>query len=68
MVAEGYCNRYISLFKNVHKHIDESFGFCFVADILGEHVYEYFLRSKWSEWHNYQEQITPWELRSNLDY
>lgn len=40
----------------------------FVADILGEHVYEYFLRSKWNEWHNYQEQITPWELRTNLDY
>ena len=40
----------------------------FVADILGEHVFEYFLRSKWNEWHSYQEQITPWELRSNLDY
>ncbi len=40
----------------------------FVADILGEHVYEYFLRNKWREWHEYQEQITPWELSSNLDY
>lgn len=40
----------------------------FVADVLGEQVYEYFLRSKWNEWHNYQEQITPWELRNTLDY
>ena len=40
----------------------------FVADILGEHVFEYFLRSKWNEWHSYQEQITPWELRNTLDY
>ncbi|AKK09284.1 L-glutamine synthetase [Corynebacterium testudinoris] len=40
----------------------------FAADVMGEHVYEYFLRSKWKEWHNYQEQITPWELRNTLDY
>lgn len=38
-----------------------------VADILGEHVFEYFLRNKWREWHDYQQQITPWELRNNLD-
>lgn len=39
-----------------------------VADILGEHVFEFFLRNKWREWRDYQEQITPWELRNNLDY
>ena len=39
-----------------------------VAETLGEHVFEYFLRSKWNEWHSYQEQITPWELRNTLDY
>lgn len=39
-----------------------------VADILGEHVFEYFLRNKWREWREYQAQITPWELRTNLDY
>lgn len=39
-----------------------------VADILGEHVFEYFLRNKWQEWHDYQQQITQWELRTNLDY
>lgn len=40
----------------------------FVADILGEHVFEFFLRNKWREWHDYQQQITPWELANNLEY
>ncbi|MDO4911716.1 MAG: type I glutamate--ammonia ligase [Corynebacterium sp.] len=39
-----------------------------VADTLGEHVFEFFLRNKWREWSEYQSQITPWELRSTLDY
>lgn len=38
-----------------------------MAEILGEHVFEFFLRSKWAEWHSYQRQITPWELKENLD-
>ncbi|QNE89913.1 glutamine synthetase [Corynebacterium incognita] len=40
----------------------------FMADVLGEHVFEYFLRAKWDEWHAYQEQITPYELRYHIDY
>lgn len=39
-----------------------------VAETLGEHVFEYFLRNKWREWQDYQAQITSWELRTNLDY
>ncbi|MBN9643020.1 glutamine synthetase family protein [Corynebacterium mendelii] len=39
-----------------------------VADTLGEHVFEFFLRNKWREWNEYQRQITQWELRTNLDY
>lgn len=39
-----------------------------MAEVLGEHVFEFYLRSKWDEWHRYQEQITPWELRTNLGY
>lgn len=39
-----------------------------VADALGEHVFEYFLRNKWREWYSYQSQITPWELRNNLEF
>lgn len=39
-----------------------------VADALGEHVFEYFLRNKWREWYDYQSQITPWELKNNLEF
>ncbi|MBC2681176.1 type I glutamate--ammonia ligase [Corynebacterium anserum] len=39
-----------------------------VADALGEHVFEYFLRNKWREWYDYQAQITPWELKNNLEF
>ena len=40
----------------------------FMAEVLGEHVFEYFLRSKWDEWHEYQQQITTFELRHNLNF
>ncbi|AKE40979.1 Glutamine synthetase II [Corynebacterium kutscheri] len=40
----------------------------FVAEVLGEQAFEYFLRNKWREWHDYQSQITPWELKNNLEY
>lgn len=40
----------------------------FMAEVLGEHVFEYFLRAKWDEWHEYQQQITAFELRNNLNF
>src|SRR4051812_46591472 len=33
-----------------------------VADALGEHVFEYFLRNKRREWSEYIVGVTPWEL------
>ena len=33
-----------------------------------DHVFEFFLRSKWDEWHRYQAQITTSELHTNLDF
>ena len=33
-----------------------------VAETLGEHVFEYFIRNKRAEWDAYKEQVTPWEL------
>ncbi|AGF72987.1 glutamine synthetase family protein [Corynebacterium halotolerans] len=39
-----------------------------MPDILGEHVFEFLLRNKWEEWHNYQRQVTPWELKTTLNY
>ncbi len=40
----------------------------FMAEVLGEHVFEFFLRAKWEEWRDYQRQITTVELRNNLNF
>ena len=32
-----------------------------VADILGEHVFDFFLRNKRSEWESYRHQVTAYE-------
>ena len=33
-----------------------------VAETLGEHVFDFFLRNKQAEWEDYRRQVTPWEL------
>ena len=33
-----------------------------VADALGEHVFDYFIRNKRDEWAEYKSQVTSWEL------
>jgi glutamine synthetase len=33
-----------------------------VAETLGEHVFEFFLRNKRAEWEEYRAQVTPFEL------
>jgi len=38
-----------------------------VAETLGEQVFENVLRNKRQEWVGYRAQVTPWELRSNLE-
>ncbi|PFG28343.1 glutamine synthase [Corynebacterium renale] len=62
--ALGYVDLPNSLDAALH-HLEESE---LIADILGEHVYEYFLRAKWSQWREYQQQITPWEIESTLKF
>ena len=37
-----------------------------VAETLGEHVYEYFLRNKRDEFEAYRKQVTPWELERHI--
>jgi len=32
-----------------------------VAETLGEHVFEFFLRNKRAEWQDYRRQVTPYE-------
>jgi glutamine synthetase len=38
----------------------------FVAETLGEHVFDFFLRNKRAEWDQYRAQVTPWELDTHL--
>jgi glutamine synthetase len=38
-----------------------------VAETLGEQVFNYVLRNKRKEWREYRAQVTPYELRSNLE-
>jgi glutamine synthetase len=37
-----------------------------VADTLGEHVFEWFIRNKRVEWDAYRTQVTPFELERYL--
>jgi glutamine synthetase len=37
-----------------------------VAETLGEHVFEWFLRNKRAEWVAYKSEVTPFELRRYL--
>ncbi|WP_257202117.1 glutamine synthetase family protein [Corynebacterium cystitidis] len=46
------------------RHLEKSE---FMAEVLGEQVFEYFLRSKWREWREYTDQITEWELATNFN-
>lgn len=38
-----------------------------VAETLGEQVFNYVLLNKRREWHEYRAQVTPFELKSNLE-
>jgi glutamine synthetase len=37
-----------------------------VHEALGEHIFEWFLRNKRSEWRGYKTQVTPFELQRYL--
>jgi glutamine synthetase len=37
-----------------------------VAETLGEHVFQFFLRNKWAEFNTYRQHVTPWELTRYL--
>ncbi|MEU8224792.1 type I glutamate--ammonia ligase [Kribbella sp. NPDC048915] len=37
-----------------------------VAETLGEHVFDFFLRNKRAEWQDYRKQVTPFELNKLL--
>ena len=37
-----------------------------VAEALGEHVFDFFLRNKRAEWDDYRRHVTPYELKTYL--
>ncbi|MEX3504500.1 type I glutamate--ammonia ligase [Corynebacterium sp. LK2510] len=61
--AMGYRDLPTSLDQAL-RHLEKSE---FMAEVLGEHVFEFYLRSKWDEWHDYTRQVTSWEIENGLD-
>ena len=48
--------------RNLDEAIREMENSELVAETLGEHVYDFFLRNKRAEWHEYRSQVTQFEL------
>ncbi|RCK69491.1 type I glutamate--ammonia ligase [Desertihabitans brevis] len=55
-----------SLPRNLDEAVRIMEGSELVAETLGEHVFDYFLRNKRTEFESYRSQVTPWELNSLL--
>ena len=60
--AMGYNPLPASLREAINRTEDSEF----MADALGEQVFEQFLRNKRADWEQYQAQVTPYELKHNL--
>ncbi len=48
--------------QNLSEALDRMEGSDLVAEALGEHVFEWFLRNKRAEWAEYQRRVTKFEL------
>ncbi|HEY0637872.1 MAG TPA: type I glutamate--ammonia ligase [Pseudonocardiaceae bacterium] len=64
--AERRAAGYASLPQNLNEALDEMERSELVAETLGEHVFEFFLRNKHAEWDDYRRNVTPHELRTYL--
>ena len=52
--------------QNLAEAIAAMEGSELLAETLGEHVFDFFLRNKRQEWHDYRAQVTPFELQRYL--
>jgi glutamine synthetase len=52
--------------ENLAEAIDVMEGSELVAEVLGEHVFDFFLRNKRSEWEAYRRVVTPYERQRYL--
>ena len=64
--AERKAMGYETLPENLAEAIEVMANSELVAEVLGEHVFDYFLRNKRSEWEQYRRQVTPYERRRYL--
>jgi glutamine synthetase len=64
--AERRAAGYASLPQNLGEALRELENSELVAEALGEHVYDFFLRNKRIEWDGYRREVTPYELRTGL--
>ncbi len=64
--AERKAAGYASLPQNLGEALAELENSELVAETLGEHVYDFFLRNKRREWDGYRSEVTPYELRTGL--
>jgi glutamine synthetase len=57
---------YAALPQSLNEALTEMEKSELVAETLGEHVFDFFLRNKRAEWESYRRHVTPWELRTYL--
>jgi glutamine synthetase len=57
---------YASLPENLNEAIDVMSSSELVAEVLGEHVFDFFLKNKRTEWEEYRREVTPYERRRYL--
>lgn len=57
---------YESLPENLAQAVDTMAGSELVAEILGEHVFDFFLKNKRTEWEEYRRVVTPFERERYL--
>jgi glutamine synthetase len=64
--AERKAMGYEALPGNLSEAIDVMANSELVADVLGEHVFDFFLRNKRAEWEEYRRVVTPFERQRYL--
>jgi glutamine synthetase len=64
--AERKASGYEALPENLAEAIDVMAGSELVAEVLGEHVFDFFLRNKRAEWEQYRREVTPYERQRYL--
>jgi glutamine synthetase len=64
--AERRAAGYAHLPQNLGEALAEMESSELLAETLGEHVFDYFLRNKRNEWDAYRRSVTPYELRTLL--